>query len=279
MVDGDATSNGQTLDMERLLFRRQFVIGERQFTPNRHWRTLELKHGLILSCHSDLKFTTVSKKETSLTLIGIAVNPHNPNWDERMILEDTIERCDSLDSCIETTKPLAGRWVIVFENQEDTCLFTDPCGLRQIYYYHSESEFWCGSQPEVLRENVSLSHDQSSELNEFLLHPNHSKRESAWFGDSTIYKDCRHLLPNHYYSVKHAQAIRFYPCGSMVAEKEIGQIIPKASGLLSGTMLSLAGRYKLRQALTAGMDSRVILAASRQVSDQYRLFCVSQTTF
>ena len=98
-----------------------------------------------------------------------------------------------------------------------------------------------------------------------------SKEESAWVGTRTGYKNCFHLLPNHYLDVSRSEQIRFYPLNSL-PRKETNEIIETASLILQRIMNAINNRYKVTFALTAGWDSRVLLAASKDVSPKMEYY-------
>jgi len=266
------------IDIERLLFRRQFVLGPRPFTPNQHWSSTQLQHGLHLSTHADLPFSSATAQNLTVTLVGHAIDPYQPKAHESDILHSLIEKVPDLDEFIESTLPLTGRWVIIFQDRRDTKIFTDPCGFRQVYYHRDGEELWCASQPELIKANRQLRLNTNPLLLPFLTHPGHVQRESPWIGASTLYGNCFHLLPNHYISADRADPVRFYP-NSVIGRKTESEIVQSASTILQGAMIGLVHRYQVSLALTAGVDSRVLLAASRHVSNDIDYFVYRQRTF
>ena len=142
--------------LERLRFRRQFLLGPRRYAPNEHWTCISLPRGLELSVHSDLPFDVGSHGGVTVTLIGRAIDPGNPETTESEIARSLAAKASSLDSVIELTRPLAGRWAVIFQTAEGARLFTDPCGLRQVFYYSDGETGWCASQPELIRANCPL---------------------------------------------------------------------------------------------------------------------------
>lgn len=200
-----------------------------------------------------------------MTLLGLAVDPIAGESCNGQIVEMLTKSSGRLSDIIEATKPLAGRWVVIFQNEEGTFLLTDPCGFRQVFYYSHGRDVWCGSQPEIINAVQSLRWCLDEELLGFVMTPNQSVTESAWIGNRTIYENCFHLLPNHYLDLNRQRQIRFFPIGS-IAPQESMQIIEKAAAILQGTMAAIS-RYKpVLLALTAGWDSRVLLAASKELS-------------
>ena len=271
MNKGNSDQIDTTIDMERLLFRRQYILGPRAFTPNRYWSSVQLLHGLHLSTHVDIPFYSITKQGITVILIGQAINPYKPYARESDILHSLLEKASNLEQIIESAKPLIGRWVVIFQDSKDTILFTDPCGFRQIYYLRDEKEFWCASQPELIKANYPLHFNTDPLLMFFLTHPAHVQQESPWIGSSTLYKNCIHLLPNHYLSVDNKEQVRFYPKNS-ISNMTTSEIVKSASLILKGAITALSNRYKVSLALSSGMDSRVLLSASRHVKNDIDYF-------
>jgi hypothetical protein len=257
--------------LQNLLFRRQFLLGPEQFTPNQYWSCIQLPHGFILSVHHNLPFTTESYSDVTVTLIGLAIDPFYPEFNESEILHSLISNASDLPSLIDSTMPLAGRWIIIYQNTEGTYLFTDPCGFRQVFYYSDGKHVWCASQPELINANHKLFFSTDDTLFRFLMNPEFARAESAWVGTRTIYENCFHVLPNHYLNVCRLEQIRFYPTRT-IPRRETSEIIEAAASILRGTMTAIVKRQNAIMALTAGRDTRVLLAASKDVSENIEYY-------
>ena len=269
MTDKNEMKNSETL--QRLLFRRQFLLGPKPFAPTEYWSCTQLKHGLQLSVHLDLPFTSESHNGVTAIIIGIAIDPHHPQHAESDILHSLITKASDVTTLIESTLSLVGRWVIIFQNHAGTYLFTDPFGYRQVFYYSDGRQFWCGSQPEIIKANHQLLLATDETLLRFLMNPVHARNESAWVGPKTLYENCFLLMPNHYLSADLLEQIRFYP-SNPILRKDTSEIVESACSILQGVMTALTTRYNVVLALTAGWDSRVLLAASRHVREHIEYF-------
>lgn len=256
---------------ERFFFRRQFLLGPKKIVPNPYWSCIPLPHELFLSVHNDLPYATSSKGEVTLTLIGEALDPFCPSLTNTEVLLSLIDKALELDVLIEATKPLAGRWILLFQNLQGTYLFTDPCGFRQVFYHADGEHVWCASQPELIRFMSPLTLRSDVPMKQFITDPCFAKEESAWVGSSTIYESCFHLMPNHFLHLEGLEQKRFYPRTS-VQPLDAASIVEKASEILQGTMTALTARYPVTLALTAGWDSRVLLAASKHVRERIEYF-------
>ena len=269
MTDKTEGKNKDTF--QRLIFRNQFLIGPKPFEPNQYWSCNQLLHGLHLSIHRDLPFTSESQNGVAATLIGIAIDPLHPQHTESDILKGLLTKASDIKTLIDSSTTLVGRWVVVFQSQNGTYLFTDPCGFRQVFYYSDGRQFWFGSQPEIIKADHPLDITSDEALLNFLMSPERARNESQWVSTKTIYENCFHLLPNHYLDAGRFEQIRFYP-SKPITQKEPSEIIESAGAILRNTISAITGRYDVLMALSGGLDSRVLLAASRDVSDRITYF-------
>ena len=273
----DQIENGEMVPLDRLLYRRQFLLGPEIYTPNQYWSFTKLPHGLYLSVHNDLPFVTTSQQNITATLIGHAINPYHPLHSNKEVLRSLMEETLDLQSLIDRTKPLVGRWILIFQDGLTTNLFTDPCGFRQVYYHSDGQQVRCASQPELIRANCPMSLNTDASMLNFVIDQSHAKEESAWVGSSTMYSDCFHLMPNHYLTLERFEQTRFYPSNNLQFE-DVSKIVEMASVILQGTMTALTARCDVSMALTAGWDSRVLLAASKHVREHIEYFVYQNGT-
>lgn len=275
MIDREMMINQRekevTVDLERLIYRRQFLLGPSCFAPNKYWSSTQLLQGLYLSIHKDLPFQSIMHGNASLTLIGIAIDANNPQYDETEILQNWFDSTSEINALIDFSKILVGRWVFIVQNQRGTFLFSDPCGFRQIYYSSDSECVWCASQPELIRAIQHMSLNTDTSLLRFFMDPVHARQQSSAVGTKTLYQNCYHLLPNHYLRLGAVGPTRFYPI-EPIRNKDRHEIVELSCRILRSAIIALTKRYDISLALTAGWDSRVLLAASKPVSKHIAYF-------
>ena len=245
-----------------LLYRRQFLIGPRAFSPTPHWRTLKLTHGLYLSVHPDLEIASSRSTDSVLVLLGYAIDPYRPHAGSQNLVEEITATQTGARQVISSTDAWSGRWVLIYMRGEDFLVFTDPCGLRQVYFFTNDEGVWCVSQPEIIRANCRLEPNPEPGLQEFLSSPRFLK-QGEWIGDKTRYLGCFHLLPNHSLDLRSGRPVRFFPSEELLLLAP-DQAIQTTAQLLSGTISALVRRNPLMLPVTAGRDSRILLAAARE---------------
>jgi len=69
---------GPMHDIDRLRFRRQFILGERFVETFPRWKRLELRPEIRLTVHPDLPAVRVQREGMSVVLLGYMINPYRP---------------------------------------------------------------------------------------------------------------------------------------------------------------------------------------------------------
>jgi hypothetical protein len=99
--------------------------------------------------------------------------------------------------------------------------------------------------------------------------------EFRWPADSSPYRDIKHLLPNHFLDLHTGQCKRYWPHAPL-PNLSLDEGISRTSATLRGLMKSASNRFDLSLSLTAGLDSRVVLAASKEIKDTASYMTVRQ---
>jgi hypothetical protein len=258
--------------MHHLAHARQFLLGPRADNRLEGWVRWELGGGLLLQTHLLLPCVQRELGERRLTLLGFALVAAQPGWAQTEIVDHLLARAGSLAELLSATEELSGRWVVIYEDTTRSVLVHDAGGLRTVTHtVPSCPETWCASQSGLIAAQVDVAPDpQALEFWE-VLGTRIPKHIRAWPGASTAFAEITALLPNHYLDLHTREAVRFFPHepqASITLAHGIEQI---AEHLRAAT--GAAQRLgPVHQQITAGLDSRTLLAASRD-------FCAQTTYF
>jgi hypothetical protein len=257
---------------QRLLYRSQFVLGTRftDLIPSARHFTLRAKW--FLTVHPDLNVQIVRDKHKILVLLGFVLDPDDPQSNNADIVENLARSFNRVEDLFSLTARFGGRWILIADDGASLILFHDPGGLRQVFYggVHTTQHLWCGSQASTIAALLGLIAD--SEAEGFVSAPEISVNPEYWWpGDSCVYKDLRHLLPNHYLNLQTGTCHRFWPGGNL-RPLPVNVAVQRCSFLLSRLLESAANRFDLALPVTAGWDSRLLLAASKPISDRVSYF-------
>lgn len=257
--------------LQNLFFRRGYFLGPLEFKPTEYWQSHGLNNGLQLSYHSDLHITLKKSNDLCVVLVGIAVDALSPHENSEEIIDALFQNSKDIESVIAKTYSYAGRWLIIFQDHYETYMFSDPCGFRQVFYINTCDGVLCASQPEIINAVYPMQWRTDQDMLDFLYDRHHTIGESVWIGNQTIYQGCCHLLPNHYLKVKQASEVRFYPANKLPT-LNTSSIIESSVTTLENIILGITKQYNVMQAITAGWDSRILLAASKECSSSIEYY-------
>lgn len=163
---------------------------------------------------------------------------------------------------------LTGRFVMIIHDGTGLVLFHDPCGLREVFHSTSAvAETWCASQSTRIAGPLGFTADETGR--EFMASSYYTDHHEPWWpGPSTPYRHLRRLQPNHYLDLREREVCRFWP------NRPLEQIEPEVAAqtvaeLLRSSIRAASMRFPLALPITAGMDSRTILAATRDIRNVY----------
>jgi len=177
-------------------------------------------------------------------------------------MEGLLENKASVKDILISQEVLGGRYIIIINTSDKVLLFNDACGLRQVYYFiDAECQIWCCSQPNLLSELIELELDNYV-IDNFVKKVFINEENYYWPGYLSEYIGLKKLSPNHFLNLKNGEVSRFFPREPIV-EICLQDGISKASILLKQLMESANIRFPLAIPLTAGFDSRTILAACK----------------
>jgi hypothetical protein len=246
---------------------RQFLLSDQVQAPFDGWITCTTVSS-FLHYHPELQVSQLRSVDSTLTLVGYLIDPDRPALADPALLDELHRLLNNKDNLIRHAQRLAGRWILFAETPAYSIALQDACGLRRLFYSdRSCSSRFCASEALTAAKAFELEKDQLAEAGfeqtEFARkHP-----EYWWPGDATQFKGVRSLLPNHYLDLKKREAARF-KLGDSIAELSLKDSAERSAHYLSGLIRGASLRFELALAMTAGWDSRALLAGCRAVSVQ-----------
>jgi hypothetical protein len=258
-----------------IYFRRQFILGSEQISELKEWNETKIS-SFYLYVHPDLNKSTAHNPTQTLILLGHIFDPQSPQDNNQMIVERLLVLTSNISTLIMALKPLVGCYVLIYLDVLETFIVNDSLALREVYYCTNENQIVCASQPNLiaLYAKPVIRPRSDAEFVEF--YQNNSKisrwtSTSKWIGDKTYYVGVKHLLPNHYLDVNMRCVCRYWP-NEPIRPLSLEQAVAKSSKFLQGSIRAIAYRHQLMMAVTAGTDSRTLLAASKGLENRIYYF-------
>lgn len=265
---------GQT---EKYLYRRQYIVAPHPIDSFRNWKQIRLSKDYVLTTHPDLPVIVAKCQDKSIYLLGYIIDPYNPYFDDSQVMESVIDKSKTADDVFANIADKCGRFVIVVKMGNDFRIFSDTCGLRQVFHHVDQrNSVWCASQPHLIAEQLGMEVNKmvESDLHKSSLF----KTEEHWYpGNITLFDNIFHLTPNHYFDITSMKSVRYWP-KERLSPMSISECIPKVSVLLSGIIEGAVHRFNIAFAISCGRDSRTLFAASRKVAKYIHYFTQAPKT-
>lgn len=179
------------------------------------------------------------------------------SWPEKVTIRSQGHQSIDMDAVENFYEHTSGRYALVLLTGHAEKLFLDPYGSLRAVYLLSEPTI--ASTPTLLRSN----HDWDKELITVLNMP----ASGRWFPSGlTPRENVRRLLPNHCLDLKAWRVDRHWPRSSadLIAMDDQQEGVATIIACLKKTIGTIAGRFPIQLPLTAGRDSRMVLARSRE---------------
>jgi len=196
--------------------------------------------------------------------LGYPVYPDNSNSGHICINNQNEDFIDlrAVDHFYENT---GGRFVIILLTKNDKKIYLDSYGSLSAVYSLSE--------PIVASTNTLINCDKEWDFD--LIKSLNMPESGLWYPSGlTPQKNIRRLMPNHCLDLDNWVVTRHWP--TLVSElsmnNDIEMNISKITSCIKNTISCVADNYPIQLCLTAGKDTRMILACSRKYLDNIIFF-------
>jgi hypothetical protein len=258
-------------------FRNQYIITT---SP------LELPDSFVttafgtLQVHANfpLRAYRAARGDTEVLLLGYVIDPLSPATTDQEIADRLAAEAQTREQLFRAVQGLSGRFVALFRNGAELIALTDACGVRQMYYSFFEGNIVLTSSVRLFADIVGKGASISAEMNEFIHLDNFDEEEHALYSDESIDSRMFKVLPNHYLDIDKREVHRIPVFKADLIGK--GDIAEYTARIVEGGIEALHGRFDVIQPLTAGWDSRVLLACSRKFrhDTRYYIFDLGRNT-
>jgi len=82
----------------------------------------------------------------------------------------------------------------------------------------------------------------------------------------TPYRHVRRVLPNHYLDLEGWKAVRHWPGkAELTVDYDTDRAVKEIVSIIKNNLQAISKRYRIHMGLTAGRDTRLLLACSRPI--------------
>lgn len=209
----------------------------------------------------DCECTVVEYKGKELSLIGYAINADKPEQPQKTMCFELLSSInDDYSNIGDLTFFWGGRYVLVVSDGRSLVAMTDACGMKSAFY----QDDILASQARYIAEYLGVKDDSAAI--DYISKSMKRDKEYTWPLDRTKYKSVKRLLPNHIY--KNGRIERFSVRNRYVEYSDDNRA-NEAARLLQNSVKAAAKLKPLAITLTAGWDSRIVMAAALPDIKQY----------
>jgi len=198
-------------------------------------------------------------------VIGQVYSSAHPEW-TRLEIANYIIEGENLSVCIENTKRLSGRFVIILSINNEIYIVGDAMCQFEVFYHKDCSTI--ASSLFLIDALKPLSHHSGSARE---LYNSIEKTSRIQIGQTTAFADAFSLMPNHYLDLKAKKQFRFYPNSNELSQKIT---LREGAKVIANEMRNFAESISktpnLIMPVTGGNDSRILLGAFKK--KEFRTF-------
>ena len=253
----------QNIDYDNLRFRRGYLLTSLQVECPFNHNTEAINKDFTLYYHPDLVFTKVFDKLKSLYLLGDLYDYQDQKATNVAILNKLIFK--DFDALVAGTSIYAGRFVLIYSGKEGIRLFHDAASLRKIFYVEKSGNQSCASNPHLLAKAFGFERTGNTCWLDFYESDEFIQLFNGNIGYYTLYDEVRQVLPNHYFDLINNKTVRYWP-KEIVEKIDDKEIVRTCAQMIKGFVSAAAFRYPLMIPVTSGYDSRIIYAATRDLT-------------
>lgn len=237
---------------------RQYLICQRLSLIPEGWKRESLGD-TWLGVHPDLPVNHVLPENSvfKVCFLGHVIDPftrkfNRPNFEN---FNKPIESFEDIESYLHQ---LSGRFVCIVTDGSITRVYLDASGSLPLVFDASQeiasSSLMAIPYGEAIDDDLDL-------IELFKLH----QRNGIYPFGLTPRTQISRVLPNHYLCLNSWQVVRHWPCKTFAKNSNTNDLAHKVATVLGDTISTILERgYKPYMSLTAGVDSRSLLACTTQ---------------
>ncbi|KKK33961.1 hypothetical protein WN59_10185 [Salinicoccus sediminis] len=211
--------------------------------------------------NDETKYKIFEKNGVKLILIGYILD-----------IRDSLQTSDSITKSLldlysknnnlfyENLSYLNGRFVLIFDSEDDTCVYSDATVLRPLFYWENDI---VSSHEIIIREAVLEELNIELEISSFEM-----KNFLDYSNTNSIYK----FNPNLYFSFKNQEFIRYYPKDNF-GNQTLEKVLENTEDYFLPQVEWLDKNFStIQQSLTGGFDAKLSLAINKPILSKLNFF-------
>lgn len=254
----------ESAEKSRLRYRRQYILSHMPLDCPFDHQKLTLNSQYELYAHVDLLVNTAEQDKVQIILLGDLFDYEFPEKGNQEILADLIDQ--DLHTFLEKIAKYAGKYVLIYVKDEQIFMVTDPIAAKKIYYCNWNGSLLMASQPHLLAKLLGLKKTTDESKLRYYQSDDYEHLDRANIGNTTYYDEIVQLIPNHFLDLTQSKSVRFWP-NKKIEIRPVREVVKESAEVLRGYMKAIALRYKVMLPVTSGSDSRLLMAATKEIRE------------
>ena len=254
-------------EIERLRYRRQYLLAPREVNCPFKYNLLKVKEGYFLYVHLDLPLTHYSNGNLNLFLLGDIFDYEPDNKSNLAILGELAAGNSTIDKLLAGLERYMGCFVLVVVMDDQVRIVNDPYATRKIFWSQMKGEIWCASNLHLLARILGHQLSEGESQRAYRSSERFVSLNNGGIAAATSYDEIKQVLPNHFLKIEDGTVERFWPLEKRIP-LSVTEVVEKTYRLIEGYVHNIASRYEVMLPITAGKDSRTLLAATRELHEE-----------
>jgi len=160
---------------------------------------------------------------------------------------------------------LIGRFVVILEVAGRLSVYLDPLGSRAVVY--------CPSLAMAATSSFLIPYTpETGDLDALIAEMAVGWKNSMYPVGTMPRAGLHRLLPNHRLDVAAGESLRYWPKEPLAGTLDPEEVVAEITEVMTRAVTAFGRAGPLQMSLTAGKDSRAVLACARQIADEVELF-------
>jgi len=245
----------------------QFILCQNEQAIPENWPRRQLG-SWYLGSHSALPIVDIITDDSTVIgwLLGYPINSQGRLITGSVCFPVNPDQGDMPDQFESWVYDHGGRFAVVCVTNRIARFYLDPCGTL--------AGVFC-REKQILASTVSAIGGLAG-TNDNVISELRVPYGDSWYPFGlTPRRSVERLLPNHFLDLTTWETVRHWPKGEIVTDSDVQGAVSKITYILKNNISAVARDFPLHMSITAGRDSRALLACSREQLDRIVFFTMA----
>lgn len=246
----------------------QFILSKSEVELPECWTTEKLGSWILCRHLSLPRMRLVGRDEQAIGwILGFPIDRNGMLWSDGSEIRVPWGSDRTDESIEEFVYGFGGRFLAAFVGEPKKRLYLDPVGsLSMVYCAHQEI---VASTPNLIPRDRHTKFHLELAMEMGIPHTN-----AMYPLELTPRHNVERLIPNHYLDLDKWERVRHWPKQPLRDDDSVGNAVAAVAEITKRHISAIVSRTPTYLRLTAGGDSRMLLACAKGVADRLHLFTV-----